>query len=64
MQVGYEFQEGTYSGLSVLLQVNNLTDSPEKTEQTAALPNNVKVQRPLDFKTYGRTIMFGINYKM
>lgn len=64
MQVGYEFQEGTYSGLSVLLQVNNLTDSPEKTEQVAALPNNVKVQRPLDFKTYGRTIMFGINYKM
>lgn len=64
MQVGYEFQEGTYSGLSVLFQVNNLTDSPMKTEQTSALPNNVKIQRPLEFDTYGRTIMFGINYKM
>jgi iron complex outermembrane receptor protein len=64
MQVGYEFQEGTYSGLSILLQVNNLTDSPMKTTQTSALPNNVKIQRPLEFDTYGRTIMFGINYKM
>ncbi|MGF6495529.1 iron complex outermembrane receptor protein [Luteibacter sp. 621] len=64
MQIGYEFQEGTYSGLSVLLQVNNLTDSPYKTAQTSALPNNVKIQRPLEFDTYGRTIMFGINYKL
>lgn len=63
-QAGYEFKEGTYSGLAFLLQVNNLTDSPEKTVQTSALPNNVKVQRPLDFKTFGRTIMFGVNYKM
>lgn len=64
LQLGYAFDHGTWNGLSILLQVNNLTDSPMKTQQIAALPNNVKVARPLEFDTYGRTVMFGLNYKL
>jgi iron complex outermembrane receptor protein len=63
-QLGYAFTEGRWSGLSVLLQVNNLTNSPMKSEQIASLPNNIKVGRPLEYDTYGRTLMFGLNYKL
>jgi len=63
-QLGYAFDHGTWNGLSILLQVNNLTNSPQKTQQIAALPNNVKVARPLKYDTYGRTVLFGVNYKL
>ena len=63
-QLGYAFDEGRWSGLSILLQVNNLTNSPMKTVQTAALPNGVSITRPLEYDTYGRTVMFGVNYKL
>ena len=63
-QLGYAFDEGRWSGLSILLQVNNLSNSPMKTVQTAALPNGVSVTRPLEYDTYGRTVMFGVNYKL
>jgi iron complex outermembrane receptor protein len=64
LQLGYAFNEGRWSGLSVLLQVNNLTNSPLKTQQISALPNNLQIGRPLEYDTYGRTVMFGINYKL
>jgi iron complex outermembrane receptor protein len=35
-----------------------------KTQQIASLPNNLKIARPLEYDTYGRTLMFGINYKL
>ncbi|NID14555.1 TonB-dependent receptor [Luteibacter yeojuensis] len=63
-QLGYAFEHGTWNGLSILLQVNNLTNSPMKTQQIAALPNGVKVARPLEYDKYGRTVMFGVNYKL
>ena len=63
-QLGYAFDEGRWSGLSILLQVNNLTNSPMKTVQVAALPNGVSITRPLEYDTYGRTVMFGVNYKL
>ena len=63
-QLGYAFEHGTWNGLSILLQVNNLTNSPMKTEQISGLPNNVKVARPLEYDTFGRTVMFGVNYKL
>jgi len=63
-QAGYAFSEGRWNGLSVLLQVNNLSNSPAKTRQISALPNNVQVSRPLEYDTWGRTVMFGINYKL
>ncbi|MBS0515985.1 MAG: TonB-dependent receptor [Proteobacteria bacterium] len=63
-QAGYEFQDGRMKGLSVLLQVNNLTDSPYRTQQVSGLPNGVSVARPLEYDTYGRTILLGLNYKL
>jgi iron complex outermembrane receptor protein len=63
-QLGYAFDEGRWSGLSILLQVNNLTNSPMKTVQISALPNGVSTTRPLEYDTYGRTVMFGVNYKL
>jgi TonB-dependent receptor len=63
-QLGYAFSEGKWNGFSVLLQVNNLTNSPMKTNQISGLPNGLKVGRPLEYDTYGRTVMFGVNYKL
>lgn len=64
LQLGYAFEHGPWNGLSILLQVNNLTDSPMKTRQVASLPSGIKIARPLEFDTYGRTVMFGINYRL
>jgi len=64
LQLGYDFGEGRLHGLSVLLQLYNLTNSPDKTQQISALPNNVQVARPLEYDTWGRTVMFGLNYKL
>jgi iron complex outermembrane receptor protein len=64
LQVGYDFPEGHWHGLSLLLQVYNLTNSANITQQISNLPNNVSVARPLDYVTWGRTIMFGVNYKL
>jgi iron complex outermembrane receptor protein len=63
-QAGYAFSEGYWNGLSVLLQVNNLTNTAFKTVQISALPNGVQLSRPLEYDTWGRTVMFGINYKL
>ncbi|MDQ6647309.1 MAG: TonB-dependent receptor [Pseudomonadota bacterium] len=64
LQLGYAFDTGRLNGLSVLLQVNNLTNSPDETQQIAGLPNGVKAARPLEYDTWGRTVMFGFNYKL
>ncbi|MBT2117986.1 TonB-dependent receptor [Dyella sp. LX-66] len=65
LQIGYAFADDTrWNGLSVLLQVNNLSNSPQKTQQISGLPNNVQIGRPLDYVTWGRTVMFGLNYKL
>lgn len=64
LQVGYDFTEGRYQGLSLLLQVNNLTNTSDATVQASALPNNVPITRPLEYDTWGRTVMLGLNYKL
>ncbi|MFA4894250.1 TonB-dependent receptor [Brevundimonas sp.] len=56
-QIGYEFQSGPLEGLSALFQVNNLTDEPFKTFE------NDDTRRVLDYQSYGRTYLFGINYR-
>ena len=56
-QVGYEFQSGPLEGLSVLAQVNNLTD-----EQFKTFENN-DPRRVIDYQQYGRTYLVGINYR-
>lgn len=65
MQLGYTFDDaGTYKGLSVLLQVNNLTDtgtvnykspSGEAPDATQLVPNFTY--------QFGRQTLLGVNYK-
>lgn len=55
-QIGYNFNEGTFKGLGLLLQVNNLGD---KAYQTYAGTKD----RPLEYIKYGSSILFGANYK-
>lgn len=59
-QIGYDFSESGIDalyGLSVLLQVSNLTDEPFV---TYIGDDERQVQ---DYQRYGRNFMFGINYK-
>jgi iron complex outermembrane receptor protein len=64
LQLGYAFSTGRWNGLSILLQVNNLSNSPDATVQVAGLPNNTPLTRPLEYDTWGRTVLLGFNYKM
>ncbi|WEN14259.1 TonB-dependent receptor [Rhodanobacter sp. AS-Z3] len=64
LQLGYAFSSGRLDGLSLLLQVNNLSNSSDSTVQVAGLPNGVALTRPLEYDTWGRTVLFGINYKL
>jgi iron complex outermembrane receptor protein len=66
-QIGYTFPDGTrLENLSILLQVNNVTDSPyrtrlgtdgggPRTEDGAFLPET--------YETYGRQILFGASFR-
>ncbi|MBL8510328.1 MAG: TonB-dependent receptor [Betaproteobacteria bacterium] len=56
-QIGYDFKEGPLSGLGLLLQVNNLTNEAYSTYSNTP-------DRILDYQKYGRTILFGVNYKL
>jgi TonB-dependent receptor len=56
-QIGYEFGPGRLQGLSLLLQVNNLTDEPY-------IAYAVTETRQQDFQEYGRQILLGVNYKL
>jgi outer membrane receptor protein involved in Fe transport len=51
-QIGYTFNEGTYKGLGVLLQVNNLTNEAYETYANSK-------DRQLEYAKYGRTVLFG-----
>ena len=64
LQLGYAFTGGRWDGLSLLLQVNNLTNSSDSSVQVATLPDNTPITRPLEYDTWGRTVLFGINYKL
>jgi TonB-dependent receptor len=55
-QIGYAFS-GRLSGLSLLLQVNNLTNEPY-------IAYSVFETRQQDYQEYGRQILFGINYRL
>jgi iron complex outermembrane recepter protein len=64
LQLGYVFSEGSMNGLSLLLQVSNLSNTADKSVQISGLPNNVQLTRPLEYDTWGRTVMLGVNYKL
>jgi iron complex outermembrane receptor protein len=59
-QVGYEFSGGNLKGMSILLQVNNLTNSPYSTTNGTA--NGVMA--PEEYNRYGRQYLLGLNYKL
>jgi len=56
-QIGYEFKDGPLTGLSLLLQANNITNEPFKTYE------NGDERRTIDYQKYGTTYMFGISYR-
>lgn len=56
LQIGYQFQSGSFEGMNILFQVNNLFDSPYRTY------NTVKTQ-PTQYTKYGEQVLLGINYK-
>jgi outer membrane receptor protein involved in Fe transport len=56
-QIGYEFSQGRFNGVSVLFQVNNLTNEPY-------IAYAVSETRQQDFQEYGRQFLLGINYRL
>lgn len=57
-QIGYTFQEGSsLNGLGVVLQVNNLLDSPYRTTYEVNGTQTLE-----NFEKYGRTWMLGASY--
>ncbi|MBE0548825.1 MAG: TonB-dependent receptor, partial [Rubrivivax sp.] len=66
LQIGYAFETGTYKGLSVLLQVNNLTNSPYVTNrgpEVVGSAGNSAGLIPWVYAEYGRTVLLGASYK-
>jgi iron complex outermembrane receptor protein len=57
LQLGYEFQSGVAKGLSVLFQVNNVGNEPY-----VEYYNNDLTQTK-QYTKYGKTYLFGVNYK-
>lgn len=60
LQLGYEFNDGNLKGLSVMLQVNNVTNSPYATINGTA--NGVLA--PELYQKFGRQYLLGVNYKL
>jgi iron complex outermembrane receptor protein len=57
LQLGYEFQRGFLKGLSVLFQAGNLTNA--EFQRYKETPANV-----IERVKYGKTYLFGVNYKL
>ena len=57
-QVGYDLSEMGVDGMSILFQVNNLTN------QSFSTFFNEDERQVRDFQNYGRTFMLGLNWKM
>ncbi|WP_454716156.1 TonB-dependent receptor [Caulobacter segnis] len=65
-QVGYTFQDGPLENLGILLQVNNLTDSPYRTRlglDGSGTKTGNGGALPETYEKYGRQILFGVNYR-
>jgi len=62
IQLGYEFQSGPWKNLSFMLQVNNLGNEPYQTKQGSPFASGAYA--PERYTTYGRQVLFGVNYKL
>ena len=57
LQLGYTFQSGALENLGILLQVNNLENEPFR----SSFGGNAL--QPREYFEYGRTYLFGVNYR-
>ena len=65
-QMGYAFGSGPYKGLSLLLQVNNLTDAPAVQTQGPEVVGSAGSstgQLPWKYENFGRSVLLGATYK-
>ncbi|HWU79156.1 MAG TPA: TonB-dependent receptor [Caulobacter sp.] len=65
-QIGYTFEEGPMKNLGVLLQVNNLTNSPYRTRlglDAGGTQTSNGGTLPETYEKYGRQFLFGVNYR-
>lgn len=63
-QIGYEFQDGRYKGLSLLLQVYNVFDKSTQNRVSAGENAPDKTMLLPNYRYYfGRAIVLGANYK-
>ncbi|GAB3454198.1 TonB-dependent receptor [Massilia terrae] len=62
-QLGYSFEQGPYKGLSILLQVNNVTNAPSAETAGPEIGGNGKGLLPWKYNTYGRQFLLGASYK-
>jgi iron complex outermembrane receptor protein len=62
-QIGYSFEHGAYKGLSLLLQVNNVTNEPSAETSGPEVGGNGKGLLPWKYNTYGRQYLLGASYK-
>jgi iron complex outermembrane receptor protein len=67
LQLAYNFESGSMKGLSLMVQVNNLNDTPYRTETNndgyTATHDNQYYMVPEGYQTYGREYLIGMNYK-
>ncbi len=64
LQLGYDFGSGRFEGLSLLLQVNNLTNERYAQSKAQDVGGTLGVIKPPElYGEYGRSVLFGINYK-
>lgn len=56
-QIGYTFQTGAFKDLSLLLQVYNIENEPFRSNF------DQMEERPRQFMEFGRTYLFGVNYR-
>jgi TonB-dependent receptor len=66
-QVGYAFDSGRYKGLSLLLQINNLTDAPSVQTRSGEYykesTGDRTAQMPWRVENFGRSMLLGATYK-
>ena len=64
LQLGYNFEQGMFKGLSLLLQVNNVTDTTTTNLKTvtANAPDASQLTPNYTYK-FGRQTLVGMNYK-
>lgn len=65
-QMGYAFESGPYKGLSLLLQINNLTDAPAvqtRGPEVVGSAGSTTGQLPWKTENFGRSVLLGATYK-